>query len=105
MTPPIPSHSPDMEEVVSAHHVTKVFRDFWGREKVRALDDVSFTAHRGDVTRHVPAPAAEVTDTVGAGDIFNAGFLYGFLNGWGLAEAVKFANACGAMSVSKPGRA
>jgi len=54
---------------------------------------------------YCPAFNVPVVDVTSAGDIFNAGFLYGFLNGWGLAEAVKFANACGAMSVSKPGSA
>jgi sugar/nucleoside kinase (ribokinase family) len=52
-----------------------------------------------------PAFKVPVVDVTSAGDIFNAGFLYGFLNGWSLAEAVRFANACGAMSVSKPGSA
>ena len=52
-----------------------------------------------------PAFKVPVVDVTSAGDIFNAGFLYGFLNGWSLTEAVKFANACGAMSVSKPGSA
>ncbi len=52
-----------------------------------------------------PAFTVPVVDVTSAGDIFNAGFLYGYLNGWGLAETVKFANACGAMSVSKPGSA
>jgi len=52
-----------------------------------------------------PAFTVPVVDVTSAGDIFNAGFLYGFLNGWSLTEAVRFANACGAISVSKPGSA
>jgi len=54
---------------------------------------------------YCPAFNVPVVDVTSAGDIFNAGFLYGVLNGWGLAETVKFANACGAMSVSRPGSA
>jgi sugar/nucleoside kinase (ribokinase family) len=50
-----------------------------------------------------PAFKVPVVDVTSAGDIFNAGFLYGFLNGWSLAETAVFANACGALSVSKPG--
>src|SRR5881392_3878541 len=30
-------------------HLTKVYKDFWGRDKVRALDDLSLTIERGEV--------------------------------------------------------
>ena len=29
--------------------LTKVYKDFWGRDKVRALDDLNLTIHRGEV--------------------------------------------------------
>ena len=44
-------------------------------------------------------PVAEgLLDTTGAGDSFDAGFLAGVLAGWPLAEAVRFACVCGALS-------
>ncbi len=36
-------------EAVQTEHLTKVYKDFWGRDKVRALDDLSLTIHRGEV--------------------------------------------------------
>ncbi|HWP40014.1 MAG TPA: ABC transporter ATP-binding protein, partial [Tepidisphaeraceae bacterium] len=30
-------------------HLTKIYKDFWGRDKVRALDDLNLTIHRGEV--------------------------------------------------------
>ena len=48
-------------------------------------------------------PPVPVVDTTGAGDSFNAGFLYGYLNGWALADAVRLGCACGALSVSGAG--
>jgi ABC-2 type transport system ATP-binding protein len=36
-------------EAVETKHLTKVYRDFWGRDKVRALDDLNLTIHRGEV--------------------------------------------------------
>lgn len=44
-----------------------------------------------------------VVDTVGAGDSFDAGFLYGFLNQWGLEKTLKFACVCGSLSTRKAG--
>src|SRR6476619_4322134 len=43
-----------MSEALSDHavhteHLTKVYKDFWGRDKVRALDDLNLTIHRGEV--------------------------------------------------------
>src|SRR6266699_281139 len=36
-------------EAVLAENLTKVYKDFWGRDKVRALDDLNLTIHRGEV--------------------------------------------------------
>ncbi len=44
-----------------------------------------------------------VTDVTSAGDVFDAGFLHGYLEGWGLADCLRFAAACGAIAVSRPG--
>lgn len=35
--------------IVHAHQLTKIFRDFWRRPKVRAVNDVSFEIRRGEV--------------------------------------------------------
>ena len=37
------------EVVVSVRGLTKVFKDFWGRPKARAVDDVDFEVRRGEV--------------------------------------------------------
>src|SRR3954467_1946893 len=36
-------------EAVETHGLTKVYKDFWGRDKVRALDNLDLTIHRGEV--------------------------------------------------------
>jgi ABC-2 type transport system ATP-binding protein len=36
-------------EAVLTENLTKVYKDFWGRDKVRALDDLNLTIHRGEV--------------------------------------------------------
>ena len=37
------------DAAVETQHLTKIYRDFWGRDKVRALDDLSLTIQRGEV--------------------------------------------------------
>jgi tagatose kinase len=51
----------------------------------------------------VPAFAVEEVDPTGAGDSFGAGFTVARLDGLGLAEAGRFANAVGALAVTKQG--
>src|SRR3989449_10012492 len=46
-TPRTP-HS-DAEVVVRVRGLTKIFKDFWGRPKARAVDNVDFDVHRGEV--------------------------------------------------------
>jgi len=36
-------------EAVETQGLTKVYKDFWGRDKVRALDNLDLTIHRGEV--------------------------------------------------------
>ncbi|GGK06335.1 2-dehydro-3-deoxygluconokinase [Lentibacillus kapialis] len=44
-----------------------------------------------------------VVDTVGAGDGFDAGYLYGYLNGWSLERSLNFANTIGSMVIGVVG--
>src|SRR5512144_2355117 len=42
--------APDSDDVIgSVHGLTKVFKDFWGRPKARAVDGVDFEVRRGEV--------------------------------------------------------
>lgn len=54
------------------------------------------------VFRKRPFPV-KVIDTVGAGDSFNAGFLYGFIKGWSLPNSLQLALACGSLSTQAAG--
>ena len=56
-------------------------------------------AVRGDEALRVPADQVEVVDSTGAGDGFNAGFLFGYIEGRPLAECLALGVACGSLSV------
>ncbi|MGZ6346935.1 MAG: carbohydrate kinase family protein [Anaerolineales bacterium] len=60
-------------------------------------------ACRGEETAHASALKLQVVDTIGAGDSFDAGFLYGFLKGWSLEKALSLAVACGSLSTRAAG--
>jgi 5-dehydro-2-deoxygluconokinase len=50
-----------------------------------------------------PGYPVEVTNILGAGDAFAAGFLYGYVKDWGWYKAGRLGNACGAIVVTKHG--
>lgn len=48
----------------------------------------------------VPAKKVSVADTVGAGDSFDGGFLFGYLQGYSLEKSLEIGVACGSGNVS-----
>ena len=60
-------------------------------------------ARRGGENARAPAIPVEVVDTVGAGDTFDAGFLFGWLNGWSLEKTLSLAVVCGSLSARAAG--
>jgi ribokinase len=49
----------------------------------------------------VPGFKVEAYDSTGAGDVFHGAFIWGLLQGWGMEDAVRFANAAAALSCRK----
>jgi sulfofructose kinase len=66
-----------------------------GEEGVLAWDGKSF--------HYAAAYRIEVVDTIGAGDIFHAGFIYGLLQGWQLQRQLDFACAAAALNCAGMG--
>jgi sugar/nucleoside kinase (ribokinase family) len=63
----------------------------------------SYIAHAGKVDRIDPMHAARVVDTTGAGDLWAAGFLYGWAQKRPLAECGKIGSILGAAVVQEQG--
>jgi tagatose kinase len=61
------------------------------------------TVYTQEQAQHVPGFAVEEVDPTGAGDCFDAGFLVRWLAGDSPAQAARFGNACGALSVTAQG--
>ncbi len=59
--------------------------------------------HAGGEIIDAPGFPVEVTNILGAGDAFGAGFIYGLVNGWGWRKAARLGNACGAIVVTAHG--
>jgi sugar/nucleoside kinase (ribokinase family) len=51
----------------------------------------------------VPSIPVKIVDTVGAGDAFDAGFIYGYLNAWPLEKTLRLAVVCGSLSTRQVG--
>jgi len=56
-----------------------------------------------DKTIFVPSIPAKLVDTIGAGDSFDAGFLYGYLANWDLDRSLQLGVVCGALSMQASG--
>lgn len=63
----------------------------------------AIAATRDQVVEIPAVKVPHVVDTIGAGDGFDAGFVYGVLHEWPLEKTVRFANTVGAMVVGVRG--
>lgn len=58
----------------------------------------------GDRIETVPGlPVPQVTDTTGAGDLYAAGFLFGYTRGWDMRSSAKLGNSCAAEIIQQLG--
>jgi sugar/nucleoside kinase (ribokinase family) len=64
--------------------------------------DGALACQNDSITRASSIPV-KVVDTVGAGDTFDAGFIYGYLNGWEIEKSLQLACVCGALSTQQAG--
>jgi sugar/nucleoside kinase (ribokinase family) len=60
------------------------------------------SCRQNTITRAQSIPI-NLVDTVGAGDAFDAGFLYGYFNKWSAERTLRLACVCGAISTQKAG--
>ncbi len=68
----------------------------------RGADGASVYTKSGEVF-NAPPFKIEVLNTLGAGDAFASGFIYGYLQGWGWAKAARMGNSTGAIVVTRQG--
>ncbi|MBS4192337.1 sugar kinase [Bacillus sp. FJAT-49705] len=66
---------------------------------IKQGDAGSIGYFHGELIDAPPVKAKLVVDTVGAGDGFDAGFIYGILNNWSLERTLLFANTIGSIVV------
>ncbi len=80
----------------------KVLASLGAMSVIKLASEGAIALERGRVVSS-PAFPVKVVDTTGAGDSFNAGFLFGWLSRLSTADCLCLGNACGGLSVTKAG--
>jgi ribokinase len=94
----IPVHDPDSARQAAAH-----LHEFGVERLVITLGDQGAYYSQESDGAHVPAYPVAPVDTTGAGDALLAGLAVGLTSGMGLAEAVRFGSAAGALATTRLG--
>ena len=68
----------------------------------RGIEGADVHLVSGEVIHGAPFPV-EVYNTLGAGDAFASGFIYGNLSGWSWEKSARLGNATGAIVVTRHG--
>lgn len=92
-----------VKDAASAEKAARVLLERGAQSVIVTLGGNGSLIVNNKTTKHVPSFKVEVVDTTAAGDAFIGGFASALLRGTGLVEAVRYANACGALAVTKFG--
>ena len=85
------------------HALPKVAQKYQCRLAAATLGHEGVLAWDGHNFYYAPSYRVAVVDTTGAGDIFHAGFIYGFLQDWVLQRQLEFASAAAALNCAAIG--
>jgi sulfofructose kinase len=81
----------------------QVARAYKCRVTAATLGHEGVLAWDGDRFHYASAYCVDAVDTTGAGDIFHAGFIYGFVQGWLIRRQLEFACAAAALNCAAIG--
>jgi len=94
---------PARVSVAEAPALTRALRESGAQRVVLKLGDQGCFCDDGARQMHLPAFAVEVRDSTAAGDVFNAGLAVALAEGRAMEEALRFASAAAAISVTRLG--
>jgi len=89
----------------SAKKAADVFFNQGVKKVVITMGKLGAYANDGERDELLPCLPVKTIDTTGAGDAFNGGFVTALAEGKDLFEALRFGNAAGSLSTTKPGTA
>jgi ribokinase len=93
----------EVRDISSAEAAAKVLLNRGAKNVIVTLGDKGALVVSSNQVTQVGAYKVDVVDTTAAGDAFIGGFASALLRGFEMVEAVKYANACGALAATKFG--
>jgi ribokinase len=93
----------EVKDIPSAEKAAKVLLTRGAKNVIITMGNKGALVVSGTQVTQVNTYQVEVVDTTAAGDAFIGGFASALLRGLELEEAVKYANACGALATTKFG--
>ncbi len=92
-----------VHDLDSARQAAQALRQREAGTVIVTLGEKGALLVHADSARHAPGFAVDVVDTTAAGDAFIAGFAVAMTQGKSLEDAVRFANAAGALATTRLG--